>query len=61
VVEQVCSRVVILKEGHIVGHDSVDHLRATLELPSLDAVFAALVAEDNVDDRSRKLLAAMKA
>jgi ABC-2 type transport system ATP-binding protein len=61
VVEQVCSRVVILKEGRIVGHDSVDHLRATLELPSLDAVFAALVAEDNVDDRSRKLLAAMKA
>ena len=61
VVEQVCSRVVILKDGRSVGHDSVDHLRATLELPSLDAVFAALVAEDNVDDRSRKLLAAMKA
>jgi ABC-2 type transport system ATP-binding protein len=61
VVEQVCSRVVILKDGRVVGHDSVDHLRATLELPSLDAVFAALVAEDNVDDRSRQLLAAMKA
>src|SRR5439155_15764748 len=47
VVEQVCSRVLILKDGHVVGHDSVDQLRATLQLPSLDAVFAALVAEEN--------------
>ena len=61
VVEQVCSRVVILKDGHIVGHDSVERLRATLQLPSLDAVFASLVAEVDVDDRSRRLVAAMKA
>jgi ABC-2 type transport system ATP-binding protein len=61
VVEQVCSRVVILKDGHVVGLDSVDQLRTTLQLPSLDAVFAALVAEENVDERCRGLLAAMKA
>ena len=61
VVEQVCSRVVILKDGRIVGHDSVANLRATLQLPSLDAVFAALVAEENVEQRSRDMIAAMKA
>jgi ABC-2 type transport system ATP-binding protein len=61
VVEQVCSRVVILKDGRIVGHDSVANLRATLKLPSLDAVFASLVAEDDADERSRTLVAAMKA
>ena len=61
VVEQVCSRVVILKDGRIVGHDSVANLRATLKLPSLDAVFAVLVAEDSTDERSRGLVAAMKA
>jgi ABC-2 type transport system ATP-binding protein len=61
VVEQVCSRVVILKDGHAVGHDSVANLRATLQLPSLDAVFAALVAEDDSEERARGLLAAMKA
>jgi ABC-2 type transport system ATP-binding protein len=61
VVEQVCSRVVILKDGRIVGHDSVANLRATLQLPSLDAVFAALVVEENVEERSRGLVAAMKA
>jgi ABC-2 type transport system ATP-binding protein len=61
VVEQVCSRVVILKDGRMVGHDSVANLRATLQLPSLDAVFAALVAEDNVEQRTRDMIAAMKA
>jgi len=60
VVEQVCSRVVILKDGLIVGHDSVAHLRATLQLPSLDAVFAALVDEENIEERTRGLVAAMK-
>src|SRR6185295_13581144 len=61
VVEQVCSRVVILKDGRVVGHDSVANLRATLQLPSLDAVFAALVVEEHVDARSQGLVAAMKA
>jgi ABC-2 type transport system ATP-binding protein len=59
VVEQVCSRVVILKDGSIVGHDSVANLRATLQLPSLDAVFAALVAEEDLGERTRGLVAAM--
>jgi ABC-2 type transport system ATP-binding protein len=61
VVEQVCSRVVILKDGRVVGHDSVANLRATLRLPSLDAVFAALVVEENVAGRSHGLVEAMKA
>jgi ABC-2 type transport system ATP-binding protein len=61
VVEQVCSRVVILKGGRSVGHDSVANLRRTLELPSLDAVFAALTVEENVDERSQRLLDAMGA
>jgi ABC-2 type transport system ATP-binding protein len=61
VVEQVCSRVVILKDGSIIGHDSVANLRRTLQLPSLDAVFTALVAEENIEERTRGLVAAMKA
>jgi ABC-2 type transport system ATP-binding protein len=60
VVEQVCSRVVILKDGRIVGHDSVTNLRETLRLPSLDAVFASIVAEENVEARTNGLVAAMK-
>jgi ABC-2 type transport system ATP-binding protein len=61
VVEQVCSRVVILKGGVVVGHDTVANLRSTLSLPSLDAVFSALVREEDVNSRSQALLAAMRA
>src|SRR5229473_2806149 len=53
VVEQVCSRVVILRDGRIVGHDSVANLRETLRLPSLDAVFASLVAEEKIEERTQ--------
>ena len=60
VVEQVCSRVVILKDGVVVGHDSVSKLRSTLQLPSLDAVFASLVHEENVTERTRGLVEAMR-
>jgi ABC-2 type transport system ATP-binding protein len=61
VVEQVCSRVVILKDGGVVGDDSVGNLRSTLRLPSLDAVFSALVEEERVDEKTAGLVSAMTA
>ncbi len=51
VVEQVSSRVVIPKDGAVVGHDSVSRLRDTLHLPPLGAVVASLVREDDVTGR----------
>jgi ABC-2 type transport system ATP-binding protein len=60
VVEQVCSRVVILNEGRVIGHDSVERLRVLMQLPSLDAVFATLVVEPNADDRSKEMLDIMR-
>jgi ABC-2 type transport system ATP-binding protein len=53
------SRVAILKDGRMVGHDSVENLRQTLKLPTLDAVFATLVEETNVEGRTRALVEAM--
>ncbi|PYR33857.1 MAG: ABC transporter ATP-binding protein [Acidobacteria bacterium] len=61
VVEQVCSRVVILKDGRVVGHDSVERLRDLMQLPSLDAVFATLVVEHDANERSREMIQIMKA
>jgi ABC-2 type transport system ATP-binding protein len=60
VVEQVCSRVVILKDGHMVGHDSVANLRSTCTLPSLDAVLVAVISDEHVDERSKGLGTAIK-
>jgi len=60
VVEQVCSRVVILKDGRAVGADSVEHLRGLLHLPSLDAVFARIVSEEDTETTSRALLDVMR-
>lgn len=61
VVEQMCSCVVILKEGRVVGHGSVDRLRELMQLPSLDAVFATLVVEQDAGDRARQILEIMRA
>jgi ABC-2 type transport system ATP-binding protein len=61
VVEQACSRVLILKSGRVAGHDSVANLRSLLRLPSLDAIFAALTVEEDVTERTSAMVAAMKA
>src|SRR5206468_3536254 len=58
--QKVLIAAAVLHNPRIVGHDSVANLRATLQLPSLDAVFAALVVEENVEERSRELVAAMQ-
>lgn len=60
VVEQVCSRVVILKDGRAVGADSVSNLRCLLQLPTLDAVFARVVREEDTEAASRALVEAME-
>jgi ABC-2 type transport system ATP-binding protein len=47
IVEKVCSRVVILHKGKVVANDSIAALRSLLSAPSLEAVFAQLAT--NVD------------
>ena len=47
VVEKVCHRVLILRQGKVVAHDSVDHLRYVLKSPSLEDVFAQLVVQED--------------
>ena len=47
VVEKVCSRVLVLHRGHIVAHDSIEHLRARLARDSLEDVFRELVSQES--------------
>jgi ABC-2 type transport system ATP-binding protein len=56
VVEKVCTRVVILRRGKVVAHDSVDRLRSMLALPSLEDVFSQLAAQEDPQEAAGELL-----
>jgi len=60
VVEQICSRVLILHGGTVVAHDSVAHLRDLMRLPSLEAVFAQLAVPEDVEQTAYEMVALMK-
>jgi ABC-2 type transport system ATP-binding protein len=54
-VEKVCSEVLILHEGRVVAHDSVDRLRELQHAASLEQVFKQLAVEENVEAIGRQL------
>ena len=59
-VERAASDVLILHEGRVVAHDSVDRLRGLMELPSLEQVFRRLVIETDIDGVARDLVSTMR-
>jgi ABC-2 type transport system ATP-binding protein len=56
VVEKVCTRVIILRRGKVVAHDSVDRLRSIMALPSLEDVFSQLAAQEDPQEAAGELL-----
>ena len=56
VVEKVCTRVLILRQGRVVAHDSVENLRALLSSPSLESVFAQLVVQEDTEKIARGMI-----
>jgi len=58
-VENVCSDVVILHRGRVVARGSIEELRQLRNQPSLEAVFADLVASDNIESVARQMLEAV--
>lgn len=61
VVEQICSRVVILRSGKIVAQDEVGKLRDTLAAPSLEDVFAKVTAQDDYSSVAESILEVSRA
>ena len=59
-IEHVATDVIILHEGRVVAHDSVENLRTLMSLPSLEQVFRTLVIETDIDRVARDLVAVMK-
>jgi ABC-2 type transport system ATP-binding protein len=54
-VERVCSRVVILHRGKVVADDSIERLRAWMELPTLEKIFSQLVVEQDTESMARQI------
>lgn len=61
VVQQVCSRVVILNKGRVAADDSVARLRELRRLVSLEAIFAELTEEPDPGAVADCILEAMRA
>jgi ABC-2 type transport system ATP-binding protein len=60
VVEQLCTDVVILSDGKVVAHDSVENLRGLQNDQSLEHVFVKLAIRDNVEDAAKAILDTVK-
>jgi ABC-2 type transport system ATP-binding protein len=60
VVEKVCMRVVILRRGEVVAHDSVQRLRSLLASPTLEDVFAQLVVQEDTAKIAAEMAAVMR-
>ena len=56
-VEKVCTDVIILHHGAVVAQDSVERLRELARAASLEAVFAQLAVDANVEATGRAMAA----
>ncbi len=59
-VEQVCSRVVILREGRVLAEGAVAELRTLMQEPSLEGVFTQLAIRKDVRQVANELIETMR-
>jgi predicted permease len=59
VVEKICSKVLILRNGEVVAYDSIERLRELMSQPSLEGVFAQLTQADDGDEVANRIVDAM--
>ena len=60
VVEQICSRVVVIARGKILADASPAELTGLMELANLESVFAQLVQQEDTKSLARELVEAIK-
>jgi ABC-2 type transport system ATP-binding protein len=60
VVEKVCSRVIILHEGHIVADNSIADLRGLMRLPNLEEIFSQLAVDRDSSHVAAEMLEVMR-
>jgi ABC-2 type transport system ATP-binding protein len=60
VVEKVSKRVLILRRGKVVAHDSVERLRAVLASPSLEDVFAQVAVQEDTEKLADEMMSVIR-
>lgn len=60
VVEQICSRVVVIAKGEILADASPSKLTELMELANLESVFAQLVEQEDTKSIARDVVAAIR-
>lgn len=60
VVEKICTKVMILYQGTIKAHDSVENLRNLMQLGSLEHVFTHLVIREDAETTARNIVSAIQ-
>ena len=60
VVEQLCTDVVILSDGHVVAHDRVDRLRGLQQEKTLEHVFVKLAVREDMNVTAQAILDTVK-
>lgn len=58
--EKDCSRVVILRKGRVIADDSIEHLRAVMDQPSLEGVFERFTQEEDHRQIATRIIQVMK-
>jgi ABC-2 type transport system ATP-binding protein len=56
VVEKVCTHVLVLHKGNVVGHGSIAEIRSLASTPSLEQVFAELTQQTDTDETARGIV-----
>jgi ABC-2 type transport system ATP-binding protein len=60
IVEQMCSRVIVIAQGKIVADAPPGELTRLMQLPTLEKVFAQLVRQQDTQAAAREVVAAMR-
>ena len=56
VVEKVCTHVLVLHKGNVVGHGSIAEIRNLAATPSLEQVFAQLTQQTDTDETAKGIV-----
>jgi ABC-2 type transport system ATP-binding protein len=60
VLEKVCARVLILCKGRVVAHDTIEHLRESMQESSLEGIFGQLTREQDHRTVAEHILEVMR-